>query len=32
LEKEVSTKEKEVEDVRIRITEVAELFERKEIK
>jgi len=32
LEKEVSTKEKEVEDVRTRITEVAELFERKEIK
>jgi hypothetical protein len=32
LEKEVTTKEKEVEDIRTRITEVAELFERKEIK
>ena len=32
LEKEVESKDKEVEDVRNRVTEVAELFERKEIK
>ncbi len=32
LEKEIARKEKEVEDVRTRVTEIAELFERKEIK
>ena len=32
LEKEVLGKDKEMEDIRVRITEVAELFEKKEIK
>ena len=32
LEKEVETKDKEIEDIRTRITEVAELYEKKEIK
>ena len=32
LEKEVEHKDKEIEDVRTRVTEVAELFERKDIK
>lgn len=32
LEKEVELKDKEIEDVRTRVTEVAELFERKDIK
>ena len=31
LEKQVTTKDKEIEDVRTRITEVAEIFERKDI-
>ena len=32
LEKEVEHKDTEIEDVRTRVTEVAELFERKDIK
>ena len=32
LEKEVEDKEKEMEAVRLKMTEVAELFEKKEIK
>jgi len=32
LEKEVQEKTHELEDIRVRVTQVAELFERKEIK
>jgi hypothetical protein len=32
LEKELDAKVKETEDIRVKITEVAELFEKKEIK